>query len=155
MPLYIRNESPRFKIDSRMLKRQFNIVLQHLSIEDKELSVLLVNDHKIKNLNQSFRDKDTPTDVLSFPQFDEEEEGFDSILLGDVVVSLETAERQAEEHGLTFEEEVVLLIVHGLLHLLGYDHEVSAKEEKRMQKKTLELFCLIFPHSESTGENNF
>ena len=154
MALFIRNESRRFKIDSRKLKRQFKIILQHLSIEDKELSVLLVNDHKIKNLNQSFRDKNAPTDVLSFPQF-EEEEGFDSILLGDVVVSLETAEQQAKEHGLNFEEEVVLLIIHGLLHLLGYDHEISAKEEKRMQKKTLELFQLIFPHRDSTGKNNF
>ncbi len=154
MPLYIRNESRKFKIDSRHLKKQFNVILQHLSLEDKEVSVLLVNDRKIKSLNQSFRDKNAPTDVLSFPQF-EEDEGFDSILLGDVVVSLETASRQAKEHGLAFEEEVVLLIVHGLLHLLGYDHEISAKEEKRMQKKTLELFRLIFPHRKSTGDNNF
>jgi probable rRNA maturation factor len=154
MPLFIRNESRRFKINSRNLKKQVNIVLQHLSLEEKELSVLLVNDQKIKNLNQSFRDKNTPTDVLSFPQF-EDEEGFDSILLGDVVVSLETAQWQAKEHGLTFEEEVVLLITHGLLHLLGYDHEISAKEEKLMQKKTLELFQLIFPHKDSTGDNNF
>jgi len=154
MPLFIRNESRRFKIDSRKLKKQINIALQHLSLEEKELSVLLVNDRKIKSLNQSFRDKNTPTDVLSFPQF-EDEEGFDSILLGDVVVSLETAERQAKEHGLAFEEEVVLLIAHGLLHLLGYDHEISAKEEKRMQRKTLELFQLIFPHKKSTGNNNF
>lgn len=154
MPLFIRNESRRFKIDSRNLKKQLNIALHHLSLEEKELSVLLVNDRKIKSLNQSFRDKNKPTDVLSFPQF-EDAEGFDSILLGDVVVSLETAERQAKEHGLTFEEEVVLLITHGLLHLLGYDHEISAKEEKRMQKKTLELFRLIFPHRESTGDNNF
>ncbi len=154
MPLYIRNESRRFKIDSRKLKKQFKAVLQSLSIEEKELSVLLVNDRKIKSLNQSFRNKNSATDVLSFPQF-EEEAGFDSILLGDVVVSLETAEKQAREHGLTFEEEVVLLMTHGLLHLLGYDHESSAKEEKRMQKKTLELFQLVFPHRDSTGDNNF
>jgi probable rRNA maturation factor len=154
MPLFIRNESRRFKIDSRKLKKHFTVILQHLSLEEKELSVLLVNDRKIKSLNHSFRDKNAPTDVLSFPQF-EDQEGFDSILLGDVVVSLETAERQANEHDLTFEEEVVLLIAHGLLHLIGYDHEISAKEEKRMQKKTLELFRLIFPHRESTGENNF
>ena len=154
MPLFIRNESRRFKIDSRKLKKKYNAILQHLAIKEKELSILLVNDRKIKNLNQLFRNKNTSTDVLSFPQT-EEKEGLDSILLGDVVVSLETAKRQAKEHGLTLEEEVVLLITHGLLHLLGYDHEISRKEEKRMQKKTLELFQLYFPHKDSLGNNHF
>ena len=148
MPIFIRNESRRFKIDSGKIKKQFKAILKNLSIEEKELSVLLVNDRKIKNLNHLYRYKSSPTDVLSFPQI-EEEDGFDSILLGDVVVSLETAERQAKEHGLTFEEEVIMLITHGLLHLLGYDHEISIQEEKRMQKKTLELFQLVFPYKKS------
>ena len=154
MPFFIRKESREFKIDSRKLKKQLNIILRFLSMEDKEVSVLLVNDRKIKRLNQSFRNKNTSTDVLSFSQF-EEGKGFDSILLGDVVVSLESAFKQAKDHGLSFEEELILLIIHGLLHLLGYDHEISTKEQHRMQKKTLELFRQIFPSRTSTGKNNF
>lgn len=95
----------------------------------KELSVALVSDKRIKELNKIFRDKNQPTDVLSFPyepdQYDYlETENF----LGDIVISLETAQKQATENSLTLENEIKQLILHGILHLCGYDHETDDGE---------------------------
>lgn len=83
-----------------------------------QVSLLLCNDDLIRELNRLYRGKDSPTDVLSFPQND-------PVLLGDVVISLDTAARQASELGTNLQGEVERLLVHGLLHLLGYDHETD------------------------------
>lgn len=93
-----------------------------LDREDAELSILLTDDAHIHALNRDYRDKDAPTDVLSFGQ--DEGEAFPGMvpILGDLVVSLETAERQAQERGHPIAAEVRVLLVHGLLHLLGHDH---------------------------------
>ena len=80
---------------------------------------------------------------------------FISHLLGDVVVSVETAKRQAAEHQLSLEEELVLLLIHGLLHLLGYDHEISPAEAERMQKQTWKLFDIIFPGKKPSESCDF
>jgi len=117
--------------------------MRALEREDDELSILLVDDATIQNLNRQHRNIDSATDVLSFPQMEDDE--FISHMLGDVVISVETAKRQAKEHHFSLEQELVLLLIHGLLHLLGYDHERSPKEEQAMKEKTWELFALIFP----------
>ncbi len=102
-----------------------------------ELSILFVSDREIQTLNHKYRGKTKPTDVLSFPL----QEGGESHLssqvaaLGDIVISVETAKRQAQKFGKTFEEELKFLLIHGFLHLLGYDHEKSKKEEKRMHRQ--------------------
>ena len=111
-----------------------------------ELSILLVNDHKIRRLNSQYRKIDKTTDVLSFPQIKLGEP--DPILLGDVVVSTDTASRQANEHAISLEEEILLLIIHGTLHLLGFDHEKSSSEATKMKQKTRSLFKVIFPKTE-------
>lgn len=90
-----------------------------------ELSVAIIGIEEMSGLNKGYRGKDGPTDVLSFPCDDPcavVEEG-EPVALGDVVIAPEVAERQAEEYGHTVEEELNLLLVHGVLHLLGYDHE--------------------------------
>lgn len=102
----------------------------------KELSVAFVSDRKIKELNKIFRDKNSPTDVLSFPyepdQYDYlETENF----LGDIVISVETAARQARENHLPFDTEIKQLILHGILHLVGYDHEHDDGEMNRLELK--------------------
>lgn len=89
-----------------------------------EVSVLLTDDTRIMELNWEYRGIDAPTDVLAFAQLEgEDAELMKSNILGDVVISLETAERQAKDQTHSFEAEVVLLTVHGVLHLLGYDHQ--------------------------------
>ena len=103
-----------------------------------EVSVTFLDDAGIRELNKQFRLIDKATDVLSFPLFDYEGENdeppVDELvgMLGDIVISLETAKRQAEEYGHSLEEEVAFLTVHSMLHLLGYDHETSKEDEKEM-----------------------
>lgn len=103
--------------------------------------MVLTDDSEIQELNRSFRQKDRPTDVLSFPA-NEKDDPFPSTSLGDVVISVDTARRQANEYGVLFEEEITRLLLHGILHLLGYDHEgvppVEAQAMRRLEKATLE-----------------
>lgn len=113
--------------------------------DDAEVSVTLVDNARIRELNNEFREIDRETDVLSFPLGDEN--GFevdpdtDAILLGDIVISLERAAAQAEEYGHGFRREVAFLVTHSLFHLLGYDHmtpeeeaEMFAKQDKVLEK---------------------
>lgn len=107
-----------------------------------EVSVLFVNDERIKALNYEFRKKNVVTDVLSFPQYDSiKEDGVNEpfIYLGDVVISLEQAKRQADEFGHTIEREIVYLTVHSMLHLFGYDH---LTEEDKIEMRTKEKAVL-------------
>lgn len=126
-------------------------MLAHLALRGVELSVALVDDPTIHELNRTYRRKDKPTDVLAFPMIDRsgstgkkrgprgpidpsEWRG----LLGDVIVSIDTAARQADERGRPLLDEITMLLGHGLLHLLGYDHKTDA-EEREMTSLTREL----------------
>lgn len=121
-----------------------------------QLSLTVMDDAGIRAINRQWRDKDSATDVLSFPQFafyngrldpDEilttgpDSAGSERNLLGDVVISHETCRRQAREVGHGFGDEFFRLLVHGLLHLVGYDHERSAEEERLMQRREDELLA--------------
>jgi probable rRNA maturation factor len=117
-------------------------MLSTLDLDKAELSLALVNDREIHELNRFFRKRDKPTDVLAFAM--REGKGpkvaapTEAEILGDVVVSIETARRQAASRGRSLESEVQMLIAHGLLHLLGYDHRTDA-EARRMGTKTRQL----------------
>lgn len=112
-----------------------------------EVALTFVDDEEIQALNKAYRDKDKPTDVLSFPQWEDNDEEMtivydeddapeeDAEMIGDIVISLQTAKRQAEEFGHSLEREVCFLFVHGFLHLLGYDHEEGDAEEAEMFAK--------------------
>lgn len=110
-----------------------------------EVSVVLADDEYIHQLNRQYRGKDCPTDVLSFALNEGEEpeilDGPEEILLGDIIISLETAARQAEEYGHSLERELAYLTVHGILHLLGYDH-MTEDEKKEMRQE--EEYILSF-----------
>ena len=117
-------------------------VAELLGLEpETEISVLLVDDAEIRKLNGEYRGKDVATDVLSFPLEEELEDDMEPVviggpegrMLGDIVISVETAEAQAKAYGHSFEREMTFLLVHGVLHLLGYDHERSEADEKKMQ----------------------
>src|SRR5258708_37795623 len=96
------------------------------------VTVAFVSDRAMRELNRMWRGKGATTDVLSFPAAQAEFEKAEGLNLGDVVVSIEQAERQAKEHGLSFENEIAQLILHGLLHLSGYGHDTDRGEMNRL-----------------------
>ncbi len=102
-----------------------------------QVSLLLCGDERIRKLNHDYRNKNKATDVISFPAYENLRKisrAEDEIFLGDIAVSIPTARRQALEHEISTWDEFIHLYFHGLLHLIGYDHEVSLTEEKLMQK---------------------
>ena len=156
MEILINNEFPEIQVDARKIEQQIGKVLTSLDCNEHEISILFIGDQRIRDLNHQFRDIDRPTDVLSFPQnLAGELEIPGALILGDVAISLETARCQSEEHGLSFEEELTLLLIRGILHLLGYDHEISEQEDERMRNKTRELFSLIYPRKKLADTCNF
>ncbi len=124
-------------VESKLLSKIAHRALEVLGLSKVELSIALVSDAQIKRLNKLYRNKDKPTDVLSFPIGEKVE---DWLILGDIVISVDTAKRQAQELGHSLEEELKRLLVHGLVHLLGYDHELGGEEEKKFFE--LEEFVL-------------
>ena len=146
MSILLRNDNPDINIDCIDLEIIIEKIMNHLDCQNTEVSILLTKDKDIRLLNKKFRSIDQPTDVLSFPQNQDEDPPIPGEkILGDVAVSLDTAKIQANEHGLILKEEIVLLLIHGILHLLGYDHEASEQEDQKMRSKTRELFKLAFP----------
>jgi len=108
-----------------IIETVFDVAWDELDMDDDRfLNVILTDDANIRDYNQKFRDKDEPTDVLSFPSNLKDE-------LGDVFISLERVKAQANEYGHSFERELAFLSIHGLLHCLGYDHQ-NKKQEKKM-----------------------
>lgn len=112
--------------------------------QEAELSVLLCSDAVIHTLNRDFRGKDRPTDVLGFAMNEGEAPHVQVHILGDIVISLPTARRQAAEHARTIASEVRWLLAHGLLHLLGYDHQ-DFGEYRRMMARQDVLVCAKTP----------
>ena len=118
-------------------------LLRALDEEHAELTVSLVNDAEIQKLNREYRSRNRPTDVLAFAMREGRRVGGDDAVLGDVVISLETAARQARRRRITTSAEVQTLLIHGVLHVLGYDHERSAAEARRMRRRERALRALI------------
>ncbi|MCO6512490.1 MAG: rRNA maturation RNase YbeY [Aridibacter famidurans] len=120
------NRQKKVRIDTEAL-REFAELARGTVEEAKggSATVVIVSDERIQSLNAEFRGKNSATDVLSFPFGEEGDEGR---FLGDIVISAETAERQAKENGLSLETELRQLVLHGILHLCGYDHETDDGE---------------------------
>ena len=141
MPVLVTRKAPAsVALRSQRVRAIAEKMLQYLERDSDELSILLTDDTFITSLNATHRGKDGPTDVLSFAQ----EEGESSpgeqepALLGDVVISLDTAERQARARRHSLLEEVTFLLAHGILHLIGYDHQTD-EEEAAMNVMTAQL----------------
>jgi probable rRNA maturation factor len=120
-------------LDPAALRADADWLLRRLDLEGSELSLVVCDDAFIRPLNRDYRGKDAPTDVLSFAMQEGEAVREDDPVLGDLVISAETAARQAEEQGHGLDAELRVLLVHGLLHLLGYDHEVDEDEAEQMR----------------------
>lgn len=147
------NEQDKFEISDEMTKiieQCVDEVLKANSVEEEtEISVLFTDNKGIREINKEMRDIDKETDVLSFPQYEfeelgviEKQDGYPVILLGDIVLSLEKASKQAQEYGHSFEREVGYLCVHSMLHLLGYDH-MNDEDKTVMRAKEEEILVEI------------
>ncbi|NJP36491.1 rRNA maturation RNase YbeY [Alkalicoccus luteus] len=129
------------RLDDALLQTLENVLETACSSEsvpeEAELSVTFTGDAQIRKLNREFRNKDTATDVLSFPM--EEEAAFFPeempLMLGDIIISVDTAVRQAEEYGHSLEREICFLAVHGFLHLNGYVHDTEQAEQQMIEKQ--------------------
>lgn len=151
--LLIENEQAKEEITAEIKETVRACVEYALKFEecdfDAEVSLTFVDDEEIRSINKEMRDIDKATDVLSFPMLEFDENGdiidceYDMdgeyLLLGDIVISVERARKQAEEYGHSFKREIAFLTVHSMLHLLGYDHVNSSEEEAVMFKKQEEI----------------
>jgi probable rRNA maturation factor len=118
------------KLNTRKIRRIGDRMLAELDLEHAELSVLLTDDDHIRDLNRRYRDKDRPTDVLSFPLDAPKRGNREPFALGDVVISIDTAARQATSRKRELQVEVTHLLAHGLLHLIGHDHGTASEKQK-------------------------
>ena len=142
MPVLVTTRDCRVPALATRLSRSGRRLLNALERSDSELSVLLVSDRVMRQLNRDWRGRDRTTDVLSFSQH-EGPGGAPRELLGDVVIAVPTAKRQAEERGETLLVASERLLIHGVLHLLGYDHERSEVEARRMQRRERRLASVL------------
>ncbi len=121
------------------------MILAHaLESAKPEVSILLLDDSAMADLNEQYRARSGPTDVLSFPMYTEKElQKIQPEMLGDVVISVETAKRQAASVGCTLWEEIGRLLIHGVLHLLGFDHERSASDGRVMRARESRILAVL------------
>jgi len=140
MRISIQNRQKRILLNLRKVRRATQRILTELGLLDAELSLLLVDDAMIQDLNRRYLNRDKPTNILAFPMREGEFSTLHPHLLGDLVISVETAKRQSNRFGLDEMEMVILLMVHGVLHLIGYEHEGTKKGAREMTLKQKELF---------------
>jgi rRNA maturation RNase YbeY len=173
VPAEVSCSAARGQAQVRALKTDANALLRLLKLEQCELSIALIGDRVMRRLNHRYRDKDAATDVLSFPQFDGRTAGrllagrregdaramrghpplatvraasaaqAPPIALGDIAISIDTAARQAVALGQGVAARLRTLLIHGLLHLLGYDHERSPAEARRMYRREREFAAML------------
>ena len=144
MNLHIQNNQRKIKIDRRKIRSTIFKILKILDCADKEISLSFVDDEKIKQLNKQYLGKDRATNVLSFSLQEDEYGNINPQILGDIVISADTAQKDAIQGNLTIAQEIDFLIIHGLLHLLGYNHKNTTKKETNtMRQKEKKLFNLI------------
>ncbi len=124
-----------------LIKKRASDTLKFFDFKSSILDIYITDDNEIKELNKHYRQKDKPTDVLSF---NINEFIGDVYYLGEVVISYETAQRQALEYGVSLEEELTRLLVHGIVHLMGYDHELSEEDHKIFFEKQDSALAMFY-----------
>ncbi len=140
-------------VDARELSRRARSMLSAVQRRNAELSIVLTDDDQIQKLNRVYRKKNRPTDVLAFAMAEGEFGDMETGLLGDVVISVPTARRQAKAAGKPFLEEATMLLAHGLLHLLGWDHDTPSRD-RAMRAETDRLCAASTPPGRKGGKRN-
>lgn len=143
MPVLVRCRLSLVRLFRARIETLAQAVVAAAGDPDAELSLLLAGDRRMRRLNREYRRKDKTTDVLAFPM--READGPASSLLGDVVISLPQAARQAKADGHSLDHELAVLLIHGILHLFGYDHERGEREARRMRRKERAILRALEP----------
>ncbi|WP_300462287.1 rRNA maturation RNase YbeY [Desulfobacula sp.] len=138
------------KLSTAIIHQKTKQILNALGCDDHEISILITDDAHIQALNNTYRGIDKPTNVLAFPMQEGQFADISPGLLGDVVISCETAQQEADEANISLVERLSQLLIHGTLHLMGFDHETGVSDAKQMEDKSLELLRKIEPNKDLT-----
>ena len=154
--IHYRNAVRKSGVDGRALVATARRLMAAIGQEDASLSLTLVDDSTIRDLNRAHRGKDKPTDVLSFPLEPEapvENGAGPEALLGDVVISIDTAKRQARDYGAPLQRELYRLLIHGLLHVVGHDHVVAAERRvmEREERRLADCIGMPWPYAKEAA----
>lgn len=128
--------------DRQRVRKVTEDLLSYLNLASRDLSILFSDDKQIHKINRTYFDRDHPTNVISFSYMD----GSPCEVLGDLVISLERAREEAENSGIPFYERIFSLIIHGLLHVQGFDHEKEKREAQRMRHREKKLLTYVRNH---------
>ena len=143
MEVQIDNRQDRHPIQLTKIQAQAKAVLNALGSPDGELSILIVDDPSIAELNQRYLNRQGATNVIAFPMQEGQFAGITPQLLGDVVISADTTMREAGDAGIDFQDRLTELLIHGILHLFGYDHVTNPEDARKMEAKSRELIAML------------
>jgi probable rRNA maturation factor len=143
MEVQISNNQKGHRISKKKILQTASAILNALGYPDAELSILIVDDQQIAQLNHQYLNREGPTNVIAFPMNQGPFSDIVPSLLGDVVISADTTHREAQSAGIGLQDRFDQLLIHGTLHLLGYDHEGTVDEARKMEEKANELLQLL------------
>ncbi|MCX5857142.1 MAG: rRNA maturation RNase YbeY [Deltaproteobacteria bacterium] len=144
MNTHIENQQKKVKLDLRRIRRAVHKLKKALKCADQEISLLFVDNEQIREMNRQYLNRDHATNVISFPLKEGAYGHINPQVLGDIVISVERAFQDAAAGDLSLDDEIDFLVIHGLLHLLGYNHEGGNEDEaKKMKEKENAVFFLL------------
>ena len=143
MDILIDNQQTNQPIRTKAIQKKARAILNALDCPDGELSIVIVDDGRIAELNQTYLQHAGPTNVISFPMREGDFTQINPQMLGDVVISADTCAQEAEDAGISTENRLDQLLIHGILHLFGYDHVHSESESQVMEAKSNELLAML------------
>ena len=144
MPIIIEDRQKKISVDRRSVRRAMGRIMKYLNCSDKIISVLFVDNNEITEINRRYLNREYPTNVLAFSLAAGEFGDINPNILGDIVISVDTAYKDAAESGMELNDELAFLMLHGVLHLLNYDHgDGRRKKTQQMKKKERELFYML------------
>ena len=143
MEILIEDRQNRHRIDHEKIVKKAEIILDALRLPEGELSILIVSDPEMAELNKTYLHRSGPTNVIAFPMHEGPFSDVTPNLLGDVAICLDAAAREAQNAAVTMEARFDQLLVHGILHLLGFDHETTSEEAEAMRIKEEQLLGLL------------
>jgi probable rRNA maturation factor len=141
MEIQVTDQQSEIETELEKIETKARKILNALASSESELSIVLVDDEQMSSLNWKYRRRQGPTNVLAFAMREGEFGDIDPQLLGDVIISLPTAQREAKEAGLSLDSMISCLLVHGILHLVGFDHEKGEDAAREMEQRSTELLA--------------